>query len=355
MLKTNVSLLLMLVIAMALLIPLLVFNSCAARSGKGTAEPAILPDLNAVALSGWDGPPGNSVSFSAALDEFAELERSGGFVPGLGLAESKLREDAGDYAGAVLAVYKELSWAYALGAGDVSKEAIRQGLEKLLEADAPFSPEVRETIAGAVKAILAFFDGRYDTAEELLFKMYGKDNEADSFSRYMLLVCALEKGTAGREERSTYGAIRSRYALFPEYWYRFARSENAAETNAISESSNAAAHAERCINLAPDGPYAAECRIILAKAMGLKPEDAPALKTRLEIEAAIAGAVNQRNPELLSSLLPLAALPDNPSTLFASGAMRALAGESLFRAWFTAEAGKARGRLAERLLYISRG
>jgi uncharacterized membrane protein YhfC len=89
--------------------------------------------------------------------------------------------------------------------------------------------------------------------------------------------------------------------------------------------------------------------------MGLQPENAPALKTRLEIEATVTQAVNQRNPELLSALLPLAALPDNPSTLYASGAMRALAGESLFRAWFTAEAGKARGRLAERLLYISRG
>ena len=350
--KTNVSLLLMLILVMVLLIPLVVFNSCTVRSG---ADPSPLPDLNTVVLPGRDSLPDNGVLLPAALDEFAELERSGGFVPGLGLAESKIREDAGDYAGAVLAVYKELSWAYAMGAGDVSKESIRQGLEKLLTEDTPFSPEMRETITSAVRAILAFFDGRYDTAEELLFSVYGKDKEADGFSRYLLLVCALEKGTAGREERSAYGAIRSRYALFPEYWYRFARLENSAETNALSESSNAAAHAERCINLAPEGPYAPECRVILAKAMGLRQEDAPALKTRLEIEAAIAGAVNQRNPELLSALLPLTALPDNPSTLFASGAMRALAGEGLFRAWFTAEAEKARGRLAERLLYISRG
>jgi hypothetical protein len=153
----------------------------------------------------------------------------------------------------------------------------------------------------------------------------------------------LEKGTAGREERSVYGAIRSRYSLFPEYWYRYARSEEEG------------AHAERCINLAPDGPYAAECRIILAKTMGLETGDAPAIRTRLEIEIAINEAVNQRNPELLVPLLPLAALPDNPSTLYASGAMRALAGENIFRSWFSAEAEKARGRLAERLFYISRG
>ena len=354
--KTNVFLLLKI-----LLIPFLVLSSCAARSGKTSAEPALLPALDAVTLSGWNGPPDSGTLLPAAapvlqaLDEFAELERSGGFVPGLGLAESKLREEAGDYAGAVLAVYKELSWAYAMRAGDVTKEAIRQGLEKLLEAETPFAPAAREEIALAVKAILAYFEGRYDTAEEILTVLYGSDREVDSFSRFMLLVCALEKGTIGREERSTYGAIRARYAGFPEYWYRFARSEDAAEKLAVNESTNAAVYAEHCINLSPDGPYAAECRIILAKNMGLRPEDAPVIRTRFEIETAVTSAVNQRNPELLLPLLPLAALPDNPSTLYASGAMRALAGESLFRTWFAAEAEKARGRLAERLLYISRG
>ena len=279
------------------------------------------------------------------MDELAELERSGGFVPGLSLAESKLREDAGDYAGAVLAVFKELSWAYALGAVDVTKEAIRQGLENLLETSV-FLPEAKEEIAAAVKAILAFFDGSYEEAEKQLAGVYSNDEEADSFSRYLLLACALETGKAGKKEHSAYSSIRSRYAGFPEYWYRFARLETG---NA------AAAHVERCINLAPSGPYAAECRIILAGTMGLKPEDAPALRTRLEIEAAVTVAVNQQNPELLLELLPLAALPDNPSTLYASGAMRALAGENIFRSFFVREAEKARGRLAERLLYISRG
>ncbi|MCL1812345.1 MAG: hypothetical protein FWG29_02350 [Treponema sp.] len=354
--KTNISLLLMVLIIMVLVIPFLVLNSCAVRSGKATAETTVLPDFNAVTMPGRDGLPDNRVLLPAALDELAELERSGGFVPGLGLAESKLREDAGDYSGAVLAVYKELSWAYAVGAGDVTKESIRQGLEKLLEENTPFGPEAHKEISLAVRAILAYFDGRYDIAEELLINLYGKEKEVDGFSRFMILVCSLEKGTAGREERSTYGAIRARYAGFPEYWYRYARSENANGKNALDESPNAAStHAERCINLAPEGPYAAECRIIMAKAMGLKPEDAPALKTRSEIDAAVTTAVNQRNPDLLLPLLPLTALPDNPSTLYASGAMRALAGESLFRIWFSAEAEKARGRLAERLLYISRG
>jgi hypothetical protein len=242
-----------------------------------------------------------------------------------------------------------LSWAYSLGATDVSKEVIRQGLEKLLESENPFSPQAREEINASVRAILAYCEGRYDEAGKSLAVLYGKDEEADSFARFMLLVCALDNGSAGREERSMYGVIRGRYMGFPEYWYHFAR------LSVRLEEGDTAMHAERCINLAPDGPYAAECRVILAKTMGLKPEDAPALKTRFEIETLITGAVNMRNPEMLSPLLSLVALPDNPSTLYASGAMRSLAGEAVFNSWFAGEAEKARGRLAERLLYISRG
>ncbi|MDR2701570.1 MAG: hypothetical protein LBB72_03985, partial [Spirochaetaceae bacterium] len=59
--------------------------------------------------------------------------------------------------------------------------------------------------------------------------------------------------------------------------------------------------------------------------------------------------------ELLAELFPLMGLPDNPSTLYAAGTLRALASESIFRAWFAREAEKAKGRLAERLQFISRG
>jgi hypothetical protein len=327
-----------------LLLALMLFPVLIACAGKPAELPAAEAGEPGAELAEIEAKP-QLKPLPEALDELAEMERSGAFVPGIGLAESKLREEAGDYAGAVLAVYKELSWAYSVGAADVGREQIRQGLEKLLKPEAPFPEGARGEIAASVRAILAYFEGRYDEAEKSLVALYGKETEADSFSRYMMLVCALEKGSAGREEKSMYGVIRARYMGFPEYWYHLARLESA----------EAAVHAERCINLAPSGPYAAECRNILAKAMGLKTEDAAVLKTRMEIEAVITGAVNMRNPEMLSTLLPLVALPDNPSTLYASGAMRALAGETVFGAWFAGEAEKARGRLAERLLYISRG
>jgi hypothetical protein len=336
--------------------------------------------LSGPASGGISGPAGippdpaapvTQAAADAALEELAELERSGNFVPGLGLAESNLREQAGDYAGAVLAVFKELSWAYALGIGGgtpgaavttgaVTREAIREGLAKLLEPETGqrFSETGRRQTEAAVTAILAFFDGRWKEAEEQLRGLYR--GEDDSFSRWMLLVCALETaGEAGdREARSAYGAIRARYAAFPEYWFRAARAFRAGSTGSSTGgagSGMAADYAERCINLAPSGPYAGECRIILAESMGLGSAEAPAVKTRAEIEAAVSGAVSREDPGLLAELLPLMALPDNPSTLYASGAMRALAREGAFRTWFLREAERSQGRRAERLLYISRG
>jgi hypothetical protein len=282
------------------------------------------------------------------LEELAEVERSRGFFPGLGLTESNVREKAGDYAGAVLAVYKELAWAYSKGVGDVKRDGILAGLNKLLEADtAPrFSEEGQKQNALAVKAITAFMDSRWSEAEALLTSLFGADTEADSYARWMLLVCTLEKGGSGKESRSAYSSIRSRYGSFPEYWYYGAR---------ISNQSNPGDNAERCINLAPSGPYSAECRGILAKALGLTAEDGPAIKTRVEIEAHISVAVNQKKPEALSDLLPLIALPDNASTMYAVGAMRSLASDNLFYSWFASETKKAKGRLADRLQYISRG
>jgi hypothetical protein len=119
--------------------------------------------------------------------------------------------------------------------------------------------------------------------------------------------------------------------------------------------SSAAPYAERCINLAPDGPYAAECRKLLAAAAGLDEKAGAALKTQAEIEDLISSAAQTANPAALSALFPLIALPDNPYTLYASGAMRSLAANGRFKEWFSGEAVKAKGRLAERLRYITRG
>ncbi|WP_461247108.1 hypothetical protein, partial [Treponema sp. R6D11] len=63
---------------------------------------------------------------ASRLDEIAALERAGSWFQGMGMAESGLRESSGDYAGAVAAAYKEMSWAY--GKGLIKKEDLERGL-----------------------------------------------------------------------------------------------------------------------------------------------------------------------------------------------------------------------------------
>jgi hypothetical protein len=295
------------------------------------------------------------------LEELAELERSGGFVPGLGIAESKLREQSGDYAGAVIALYKELSWAYAYGVEGVTGETIETGLAEIGKINLPggSSGNASREANRAAGAALAFFRGQWKEAQELLTELFGDETEPDSFPRWMLLVCSLEldegsPSRSSREIRAAYGAVRARYASFPEYWYRGARFFSGREARASGVSGTIAGdYAERCINLSGSGPFASECRSLLALASGLTVTDGKALLTRLEIETLVQNAVDKQKPELLEELFPLIALPDNTHTVYASGILRALSSDSLFKEWFGTAAKKAQGRLAERLKFIS--
>jgi hypothetical protein len=193
---------------------------------------------------------------------------------------------------------------------------------------------------------MAFIEGRWKEAEALLGPRFEDDEEPDGFARWLLLACALEQNSGARKTGAAYGAIRARYTSFPEYWYRGAR---------FFSGALAAEYAERCISLAPEGPFAGECREILAAAAGLEPRDGAALKSRMEIEELLSRAVSGNDPELLSGLLPLISLPDNSYTVYAIGALQALAMAPRFGDYLEALGKKSSGRLAERLRYICRG
>lgn len=293
----------------------------------------------------------------ANLERIAEIERAGAFFPGLALAESGIREKAGDINGAAVAAYKELAWAY--GYGNAVKSQVEEGLQNALAfiGDSEGEYLSREyQAAAAIKGCMAFAREEWGLAEELLSTILRSDEEPDSFLRWMILVCALEGKTkeadnsGSQTARSAYGAIRARYALFPEYWYRGARAFAAEDSNI------AAAYAEQCINSSPGGPFAASCRKILADHLGLgASEKTPDIRTRAEIENTIRASVSLNNPSILEELFPLINLPENPYTVYALGAMKTLASVPEFRSFFWEESLKSQGRLGERLNYISRG
>ena len=279
-----------------------------------------------------------TVQARRSLDELAELERSGSYFQGLALAESGLRETIGDYAGAVAAAYKELSWAY--GQGNIQKADLEQGLLNVLALS------TEDAVTRAAGAILAFTQEKWTQAQAALDPLFMEQEEPDGFGRWMLLVCQLEKNREDRQAAAAYRAIRARYAQFPEYWYRGARAFSGVV---------AADYAERCIGVAPQGPFATDCRAMLAAISGLKKEDSQSLKTKLEIDEAVTRSINQGDPGILDALIPLISLPDNPYTIYAVGALRALASVQKYKDFFNEKAAVSKGRLAERLVYICRG
>jgi len=332
----------------AFLMSALVVLSCGRTAGTVPKEAN-----GQLAVHEWSGSKAGEANIPVlmrTLDELAEIERAGSWFQGLALTESSIRENAGDYTGAVAAAFKELSWAYGMGL--VQKSEIEKGLLNVLNIKGDNS------VTAAANAMLAFFNQKWDTAAEGLAPFFSdSDEDPDSFGRWMILVCALEKNkaqaeapsaegtSADRRTSAAYKSIRARYAQFPEYWYRGSR----AFSGAI-----AAEFAENCINVSPQGPYAGECREILASYTGLKNEDGMAIKTKREVEAIISQSISSGNPQILDSLLPLISLPDNPYTIYAVGALRALTSNSRFRDYFNSQAVSAKGRLSERLSYLCR-
>jgi hypothetical protein len=269
-----------------------------------------------------------------SLERIAEQERSGAFIQGLAIQESVIRENLGDLAGAVAAAYKELTWAYGMGL--LQKEELEQGLNNALA--------LGNLPSQAARGILFFINGNWTAADSILRSMLD-GAEPDSCIQWMILCCALEQDRNDRRSAAAYRAIRARYEKFPEYWYRGARAFPAVI---------AAEYAEHCIALAPSGPFAGECRRILASCIGLNPGDGSILLSRSEIESLITMSVNQGDPALLSTLMPLVSLPDNSYTVYATGALRALSAIPKFREYFRELANRSSGRLSERLGYICR-
>jgi hypothetical protein len=325
-----------------------------ACSGKGTgiSVEEIPPAETETAERLLAGLPEGKTNQELNLEEIAEIERAGGYYPGLGLAESAMREKAGDYAGAVLAAYKDLAWAYSYGAAGRAEG--EEGLRRVAALFAAPGGEGERLAASAARGVLAFSGGKWAEAGEYLNGLLSTDESPDSFLRWMLLVCALEQhGNASA--RSAYSSIRARYGLFPEYWYRGARAFAAADREREGMTGNIAVeYAERCINLNPKGPFAEDCRRIIAGRLGLETESG-ALRSRAEIEDLIRRSVSSGNPELLEDLFPLIELPDNAYTLYALGALRAVSPASGFREFFSGRAAGTKGRLAERFNFILRG
>jgi hypothetical protein len=326
--------------------------SCQAEKGAEGTQRLVANPTNQVLASQTQESPAfvlqaqpqtytESANFIQSMERITEIERSGSYFQGLALFESGLREEAGDYCGAVIAAYKELCWIY--GYGGTPKDEVLEGIKHIFSTDSEES-SATVLVNNTALAVMAFVNESWSQAAQLLSGAVPQYDEQDSFYQWMLLVCSLESGSNDHVTRSAYGAIRGRYAKFPEYWYRGARTFT---------SELAPIYAEHCINLNTDGPFTQECRNIIASLNGLE-GCGEGVRTQAEIEYYIERSVSEANPEVLDYLFPLLDLPDNKYTHYALGALQSLASVSVFRNYFLNQAAQHAGRLAERLAYISR-
>lgn len=324
------------VIALVLLVSLLVILGTAWAGGQQNrqSQGELAGYTRDVSVS-----PNTDSGNKQAIEQLAETERNQGFSPGMGLAESSLYEQSGDLAGAVFAAFKEVFFAYQYGylkASDV---------EERLNAVGEKFPE-HQAVSSSLAACRALLLRNETQALEALSFINLESYEFDSFPRWIERVLVLDTGKGGQRVWEEFLAIRSRYRNYPLYWILIARR---------TQGSQRLDAAERSVSLAPQGPFAAEGRSIMAMEVGLTKRDAPALRTKLEIEQLITGAAQEGKGEIVQDLFPLLALPDNPYTLYALGACRGLASQVIFANFFEKEEKKAAGRLAERFRYILGG
>ena len=323
-----------------MLLPFLLFLACTEHTASEDKPPAV--PVNTIGTEPEKKPDSDEQKKLAGLvDQIAEFERSGFYKSGLGVIESTFLERMGNYPGAVLAAFKDMLWNY--GCGAIDRQEVLQGLVKITALEERPGMEIASVTA---RALLDFMYGNIEKAKNELAAFSDDQGNPDSFINWILLSCTLEKNPGDIKAQSAYRSIRARYVQFPDFWYRGAK----AFTGAI-----ASQYAESCINLAPGGPYAAECRSILASQSGLKAEDSNALRSKTEIENLAFMALEQENPQLLDPLLPLIDLPENPFTVYAIGVMKGLASMQIFNEYFSDLAAGSMGRMSERLLYICRG
>lgn len=315
---------------MTILLALLCLTACSPETGK--------PDPMAPSAAWMPGDGGSPSALS--LIDLAEMERRGGFVPGMGLKEAELALANGDGGSYVLALYKEI--LYASDAGKLSdRGAELAAIGKALAETGLLAPELARA-QSALKSIAFLEAGAWEEAASAMPGM--ERDQPDGMRAWILALCGLY-GDSDPQAQARYGAVQARYRGLPTYWYHAA-----ARSDRIELRRDAAV---RCVLLSPGGPKALKAREILALSYGLGEDDAASLVLSQEAQAIIGQALESGPMENLSLLFPVLSLPDNPETLFALGALKALAADPGILKWLKLRRAEASGRLAERLAYVT--
>lgn len=279
-----------------------------------------------------------------ALALFARYDTAFPYEPGLGLIESALREKLGDMEGAVYAVFRDIEYARSLGAIDAATASGR--LDQIDQAIVAMDGQASRGGKLAVAACRSYLRGEWPALRDALAPNAGNQFMA----RWLKEVAAMRLQAKTMDQLKDYASLAGELSDLPSYWYHLTVSLERPTSGAAPSDLKQAA--ELCLDASPEGPYAADAKAALARALGLGAESSPFILTKRGIELIGTRSVNGGGAEVLEPIYGLLGLGDNEYTLYALGMMKGLASDPFYRRIFSERLKLAKGRLVERLSYI---
>jgi hypothetical protein len=271
-------------------------------------------------------------NYALAFEVLENYRENRPYEPGTGLVESACLENLGRYDESVLAALVDVD--YQRSRGLIASEQVIQNLKTLETKIASRGLPPEKSGLTTVRAATAWVQGDY--------KKVDFDNNllaASVDARFFRLNAQLRSGRVGDADLKAYANLEARFHDFPSYYLGLISYFR--DTRKDYKNEGFAALAERLVNLASSGPFAAEGRSAMALAWSVPSDQAPLLLTRTEIDRALPG-----DPKMVKLL----ATSDNPSVQYAVVRHQQWAAASAeFRSLLTSLEASSSGRVKERL------
>jgi hypothetical protein len=217
--------------------------------------------------------------------------------------------------------------------GLISSGQVLENLKTLESTIAARGLPAEKSGLNTVRAVTAWIQGDYKKVD------FGGLPASSPDARFVALSARLFAGAARDADLKAYAVLENRFHDFPSYY--LALIAYFRDTRRDFRNNGFAALAERVVNLAPLGPDALKGRKALALCWNVPADQAAALLTKTEIDAA-----SLNDPRLLRLL----ATTDNPSVQYALVKLqREVAASGEIRGFLNSLEASASGRVKERL------
>jgi tetratricopeptide (TPR) repeat protein len=245
----------------------------------------------------------NRGDYGQALEVLSDRELEHGYALGLGLQQSAVYEQTGQFGEAVIAAAKDMEYRRSLGL--VKDTRVLENLQRLsgiLPAGSSAPPGRGQA---ATRAFTAFVRGQWRQCVSALAEP--DDETRLPFADYLLLASLLEIGGAEPEVLAAYRGLEPRFLLLPAYHYHLWRGLKAGAGS--YDIFSARTVLETCILLAPRARYARKSRAELGLLLGMSAREGEKLLLGAELDALYDRLASGADPKILKPALDMLPLP----------------------------------------------